>query len=168
VLDANLESSLRNLLRFVFSHDYDQPSHHHASAALLEASETNSKHRNLSKKRSSSPSPSRQAFLRPRNRLDNWDKYGLGSYSLTRPYSHDGLKLLLSVPLGSTNFSSNRHCHKLQLLHLFYHILYTITTHHGYLLTVQGKSCLLGMHVRRTLISYPPRHPITPLWFHTV
>ena len=51
VLDDNLESSLRNLLRFVFSHDYDQLSRHHANAALLEASKTNSKHTSLSKKK---------------------------------------------------------------------------------------------------------------------
>jgi hypothetical protein len=41
VLDANPESSLRNLLKLVFSHDYHQLSRHHASAALLEAPETN-------------------------------------------------------------------------------------------------------------------------------
>ena len=50
MLDANPESSLRNLLRLVFSHDYDQLSRHHASAALLEAPETNRKHKVPSKK----------------------------------------------------------------------------------------------------------------------
>jgi hypothetical protein len=68
----------------------------------------------------------------------------------------------------STNFSSNRHCYKLQFLHLFYHFLNTTTTHDEYILTVQGKSWLLKVNVGRTLTLYEYRPLSTLLWSHTV